>query len=349
MMKNVRIGNKSVGEKNPCYIIAEIGLNHNGDIDLAKKLIDEAINAGVDSVKFQKRSIPDLLIKEMLDKPYSGPNSFGTTYGEHRNFLEFSNDQWHEIDQYCKDKKIDLIVSPWDIPSANFLDTISVAAIKIASADVTNIPLLACIAKKDRPVILSTGMSNLEEIDEAVSVLSQSTDNIIILHCISAYPFDNKMANLNVIKTLKDRYPYPIGYSGHEKSGMVVSLGAVALGACVIERHFTLDHTFKGPDHAASLEPDGMRNLVTAIRKLEESLGSPEKKILDIELPIREKLGKSIVSAKYIKKGQVIRESDLTVKGPGSGLKPKFIPEIIGKKAKTDIPGDTILQRDLFD
>lgn len=342
----IKIGSKYVGDNCQCYIVAEIGLNHNGELEIAKKLIEEAVKAGADAVKFQKRNIDKLLTKEQINRPYSGPNSFGNTYGEHRRNLELSDDDWYKLADYSEKQELDFLASAWDIDSADFLEKLDVSAYKIASADVTNLPLLEHIAKKKKPVILSTGMSTIDEIDEAVETIEKYTNGLIILHCISAYPFDDQYANLNVIKTLKERYRYPIGYSGHEKSGHVITLGAVALGACLVERHFTLDHTMRGPDHAASLEPHGLANLVESIRKQEKAFGSPKKAILDIELPVREKLAKSIVATKDIKKGQIIKKEDLTVKTPGSGLKPKYIEKLIGKIAKQYIPEDTIVPKE---
>jgi sialic acid synthase SpsE len=324
-------------------------LNHNGDVRIARQLIDEAVKAGVDAVKFQKRTVEKLLIREWLDKPYGGPNSFGETYGEHRQNLELSDRDWHAIARYSGRRRIDFLASPWDQDSADFLATLPMVAMKIASADVTNLPLVEHIAGLGFPVIMSTGMSTLGEIDAAVRIITRSTKDLIILHCVSAYPFDNEYANLRLIQTLQKRYHYPIGYSGHEKSGIVVSLAAAALGACVIERHFTLDHTMKGPDHAASLEPEGMTRLVESIRKLESALGDGKKNVLEIEKSSREKLAKSIVSARKIKKGSRIVSEDLTVKSPGTGLLPKYIPRLIGKTARKTIPADVIIPPESLD
>jgi len=349
-MRKVKIGDRWIGPGEPCYIIAEIGLNHNGDVRIAKRLIDEAVKAGADAVKFQKRTVEKLLIREWLEKPYGGPNSFGATYGEHRQNLELSDRDWHTIARYSGKKKIDFFASPWDQDSADFLAKLPMVAMKIASADVTNLPLVEHIAGLGFPVIMSTGMSTLREIDEAVRAVTRHTEDLILLHCVSAYPFDNENANLRVIQTLQKKYPYPVGYSGHEKSGIVVSLAAVALGACVIERHFTLDHTMKGPDHAASLEPEGLTRLVESIKKLESALGDGKKKgVLDIETSSREKLAKSIVSAREIRKGTRIAREDLTVKSPGTGLPPKEIPRLIGRTAKKTIPADVIIRPESLD
>ena len=219
-MRKVKVGSRLVGPGEPCYIIAEIGLNHNGKVEIAKRLIDEAVRAQVDAVKFQKRTIDKLLIREWLDKPYGGPNSFGATYGEHRQNLELSDQDWHTIAEYSMEKGIDFFASPWDRESADFLATLPMVAMKIASADVTNLPLVEHVSKKGFPVILSTGMSTMEEIEEAVQTITRDTRKLILLHCISAYPFDNQYANLKVIQTLQKHFPYPSGTPGMKNQGL---------------------------------------------------------------------------------------------------------------------------------
>lgn len=345
----IKIGSKFVGDGCPCYIVAEIGINHNGQFNLAKKLIEVAKNAGVDAVKFQKRDIDSLLTKEFADRPYFGDHSFGETYGEHRRKLELSEDDWRKLFAYSKKLGIDFFASAWDMKSADFLEELGVPVYKIASPDVTNLPLIDHICRKNKPVILSTGMSTLEEIDEAMEIIRKNNTPVILLHCVSAYPFDDHLANLDVIRTLKERYNVPVGYSGHEKSGHVVTLGAVALGACLVERHLTLDHLMPGPDHAASLEPLGLSGLVESIRKLESARGNGIKKILECELPVREKLAKSIVTTRDIKAGEVISAKDLTMKCPGTGLKAKYIPSLIGKIAKCDMKKDTVVPKEALE
>jgi sialic acid synthase SpsE len=345
----IKIGSKFVGDGCPCYIVAEIGINHNGQFQLAKRLIETAAKCGADAVKFQKRDIDSLLTKELANKPYLIENSFGETYGEHRKKLELSEDEWRKLFDCSKKLGIDFYASAWDVKSADFLDELGVPVFKIASADVTNLPLIEHICQKNKPVIMSTGMSTLEEIDEAMEVVRKNRAEVILLHCISAYPFDDYLSNLNVMSTLRKRYNVPVGYSGHEKSGHVVTLGAVALGACMVERHFTLDHLMPGPDHAASLEPLGLAGLVDDIRKLESAIGTGEKKILEIELPVRAKLVKSIVTTRDISAGEVIRAGDLTMKCPGTGLKAKYIPMLIGKKAKQNMKKDTIVPKEALE
>lgn len=342
-MKEVKIGSKYVGDDHPCYIVAEIGNNHNGQLELAKKLIEAAEECGVDAVKFQKRDINCLMTEELRNTPYRKYDSFGPTYGEHRQRLELAERDWQRLFNFTKKLGIDFYATPFDFESADFLAELGVPCFKIASFDVTNLPLIDHTCKKDKPVILSTGMCTLEELDEAVEVIRRNGNDYVLLHCVSAYPHDNNLSNLRMISKLKERYDVPVGYSGHEKSGFAVSLGARMMGACMIERHFTLDRTMRGPDHAASLEPRGLAELIKNVRKLEEALGDGEKRILDIEMPIREKMMKSIVSTRHIRVGEVIQEKDLTVKCPGTGLKPKYIDALVGKTAKKDIPKDTII------
>jgi len=338
----MHIGDRKIGDGEPCYFVAEIGLNHNGDVNIAKRLVDVAVKAGANAVKMQKRNIDSLLTKEWRDKPYTGNNSFGETYGEHRKNLELSDDDWCEMARYCKKTRITFLASGWDVASVTFIDKF-VPAFKVASADVTNLPLLEFISCLGKPVIMSTGMSTLEEIDEAVEIFDDFDLEYMLLHCVSAYPVDYKDVHLRNIHTLREMYNVPIGYSGHEKSGHVVTLGAVAMGANLIERHITLDHTMKGPDHAASLEPGGLTSLISSIRNLESAMGSGRKIILPIEIPVREKLAKSIVSTRNIRRGDVISATDITVKSPGTGLKPKYITNIIGRISEENILEDTLI------
>jgi N,N'-diacetyllegionaminate synthase len=338
----IKIGNKTVGEGKPCYFIAEAGVNHNGSIELAKRLVDVASSARADAVKFQKRSIDDILIGETLHQPYNSPTALGATYGEHRKRLELSEDNYQELVDYCQEKGITFLASAWDIKSADFIDSLGVPAFKVASADLTNLPLLEHIARKGKPMMLSTGMSTLEEVAEALEVVQKHNEQIILLHCVSNYPCESSEVNLRVIETLK-QFKVPLGYSGHEKAGWAVTLGAVAMGAVLIERHFTLDRTLPGPDHAASLEPLGLSRLIANIRDLEAAMGSPEKGISAAEMQVRKRLGKSIVTRRGIKKGTTIRPEMLTVKGPGDGLKPKYLPLLYGKVARVTVKADSLV------
>lgn len=284
---NVRIGSTSVGEGLAAYLIAEIGLNHNGDVDLAKRLIDVAADAGVQAVKFQKRTPEISTPAHMRDVPRETP--WGTmSYLEYRYRVEFDRAQYIEIGDHATLRGLDWFASPWDVPSVEFLEELGVVAHKVASASVTDIDLLRALAATGKPVILSTGMSTLREIDAAVEVLG--TERLVLLHATSTYPMPAEEANLRMIATLRDRFPrVPVGYSGHEP-GLQISLAAAALGACAIERHITLDRTMWGSDHAASLEPGGLRHLVRDIRIIEQALGDGVKRVMPGELAPMAKL-----------------------------------------------------------
>lgn len=282
----IKIGNKTVGENHPVFVIAEIGINHNGDMALAKKLIDSAKEAGADAVKFQKRTVAVVYTPEELAKPRENP--FGPTNGDLKRGLEFGQKQYEEIDTYCKQKGILWFASCWDEGSVDFIDAFNSPCYKIASASLTDDNLLRYTRSKGKPIILSTGMSTLEQIDRAVEVLG--TDDLILLHTTSTYPSDLKELNLLVIKSLQERYPtIPIGYSGHEV-GLSSSVMAVVLGGCVVERHITLDRSMWGSDQAASVEPQGFERLVRDIRLWDEVKGDGQKRVYDSEVPIQKKL-----------------------------------------------------------
>ncbi|MBK4347403.1 N-acetylneuraminate synthase family protein [Lacisediminihabitans changchengi] len=277
----VTIGRSTIGAGQPVYVIGEIGLNHNGDVDLAMQLIDVAADAGAQAVKFQKRT-PEISTPEhMKSTPRETP--WGTmTYLDYRYRVEFSREQYVEIGDYATLRGLDWFASPWDEPSVDFLEDLNVVAHKVASASVTDLGMLRALAATGKPIILSTGMSTLEQIDAAVAVFDPS--KLIILHATSTYPLPPEEANLRMISTLQERYPeIPIGYSGHE-TGLQISVAAVALGATVVERHITLDRAMWGSDHAASLEPDAFAHLVTDIRIVGEALGDGEKRIYPGEL-----------------------------------------------------------------
>ncbi|MFK4730833.1 N-acetylneuraminate synthase family protein [Agromyces mediolanus] len=288
---SVRIGRHEVGSGLPVYVIAEIGLNHNGELDLAKRLIDVAAEAGCQAVKFQKRT-PELATPEhMKDVPRETP--WGTmSYLDYRRRVELSRDDYLEIARYADLRGLDWFASPWDEPSVAFLEELDVAAYKVASASVTDLPLLRAIAATGKPVILSTGMSTLEEIDRAVVTLG--TSQLLLLHATSSYPMPAEEANLRTIDTLALRYPVPVGYSGHER-GLQISLAAVALGAVAVERHITLDRAMWGSDHAASLEPQGLEHLVRDIRIIETAMGDGVKRVFPGEEAPKAKLRRVLV------------------------------------------------------
>jgi sialic acid synthase SpsE len=277
-----------VGEGEPPFIVAEIGNNHNGSLDLAFQLIERAKEAGVDAVKFQVKNIEKSFSKELLDSSYVNENSFGKTYREHKIALEFSKDQLRQIYDYAK--KIDIICfsTPFDTDSVDLLERLDNPIYKISSFHVTDLSLIERICQTKKSIILSTGMSTIDEIDKAVDLIRKYTNQFVLLHCVSCYPTMDEDINLNVIPAMRARYDCPIGYSGHER-GVAISASTIVLGACVVERHFTLDRTMKGPDHASSVEPLGMNHIVTRAKRLFLAMGSPNKTILDCELKNRKK------------------------------------------------------------
>jgi N-acetylneuraminate synthase len=284
-MTEIKLGKILVGDGHPCYVIAEIGINHNGDLDLTRKMIDVAVSAGCQAVKFQKRTVEVVYSAEELARPRESP--FGTTNGELKYGLEFSLEQYKQIDAYCREKGIAWLASCWDEGAVDFIDQFDVPCYKIASASLTDDVLLRYTRAKGRPILLSTGMSTLEQIDHAVDVLGKK--NLILLHTCSTYPANYEELNLRVIPALHERYSVPVGYSGHE-TGLSTSIATVALGACVVERHITLDRAMWGSDQAASVEPQGFMRLVRDIRLVEMALGDGIKRVGEREVPIMKKL-----------------------------------------------------------
>jgi N-acetylneuraminate synthase len=286
MAKTVEIGGRPVGEGHPTYVIAEIGLNHNGDVNLAKKLIDAAALAGCDAVKFQKRT-PELCVPpEQRDIQRETP--WGVmTYMDYRYRVEFDEDQYAAIDRYCKDKGIAWFASCWDEPSVDFIEKFDPPCYKMASASLTDDALLRHTVATGKPMLLSTGMSTMEEIEHAVSLFDP--DKLVILHATSTYPCKPEELNLSLIPKLKEKFASPIGYSGHEV-GLQTTVAAVTLGACLVERHITLDRAMWGSDQAASVEPSGFHRMVRDIRVIEAAMGDGVKRVYDSELPIRKKL-----------------------------------------------------------
>ncbi len=285
MKREVRVGNILVGDNQPCFIIAEIGINHNGSLKDAKRLIDMAVSNGCNAVKFQKRTVDVVYSKEELERPR--PNVFGETNGDLKRGLEFGLEEYKEIDEYCKQKNIMWFASCWDKGSVDFIDQFNPPCYKIASASLTDDELLKYTKSKGKPILLSTGMSTMEEIEHAMEILGE--ENTIIYHCTATYPSNSNEINLNCIKTLKERFSCPVGYSGHER-GIAPSILAVGLGACSVERHITLDRTNWGSDQAASLETPGLFHMVRDIRQVPTLLSDGKKVVYEREIPIRKKL-----------------------------------------------------------
>ena len=288
MVKEIKLKNIKISENDRPFIIAEIGNNHNGEIEIAKKLIDEAHKCGVSAVKFQTKDIETAFTQELLNKNYEGPNSFGKTYREHKEILELSFSQLKELKDYAEMKNLVFFSTPFDIKSLNQLVSLDQEIYKISSFHVTDLELVKAVAQTNKPVIISTGMSTIKEIDEAVKILDHHKSEYIIMHCVSSYPAKPEDLNLRAINTLRERYGCLVGYSGHESSANIAP-SVIMFNACAIERHFTLDRTMKGPDHALSLEPAGMDLLVKRSNLLFLARGDGEKTVKESELKARKK------------------------------------------------------------
>ena len=337
-MAEIKIGDRLIGDGHPTYIVAEIGVNHNGIPQLAFELIDVAVDAGADAVKFQKRKLEKIYPQKYLDNVNAGEKSLRYLLPILQQ-VELPESTYHEIVAYCKKKGITFLCSPFDRESADFLETLDVPAFKVASADLTNLPLLDHLVKKGKPLILSTGMSRSDEVDFTVKYLKERGAQFALLHCNSTYPAAFEDINLRYMDQLR-KYDVPVGYSGHER-GIAVSTVAAALGANILERHVTLDRAMDGPDHAASLEPQGFKKMVRDIHMVSLALGTGEEKFFSRgEILNRETLAKSLVAAQHIDPGEVITDEKVTVKGPGLGLSPQRYPELLGRRAERAIEAD---------
>lgn len=325
-------------------IIAEAGVNHNGSLDMAKKLVDAAKTCGADIVKFQTAKLDSLVSNSAHMADYQKKNTgVEESQKDMLSKLLLSFDDFVELAEYCKEIGIQFLSTPFDIESIRFLNDMQ-DIWKVPSGEITNYPYLVEIGKTKKKVILSTGMAEMEEIQAAIDVLKENgTEDITILHCTTEYPAPIKDVNLNVMQTMRESFGHPVGYSDHTQ-GIEVDLAAVALGAAVIEKHFTLDRNLPGPDHKASLEPDGLKAMVDGIRKIELALGSKEKKPSEVELKNRLVARKSIVAKAFIKVGEKLTEDNITTKRPGSGINPMRWNEVIGTKAIRNFEEDELIE-----
>lgn len=345
MIKPIKIGDRWIGPGHPCFIIAEAGVNHNGDMRIAHQLIDAAVKARADAVKFQSFISEELVTFETPKAEYQKKTTGGTnSQYEMLKALELTAENQAELKEHCTNKQILYLCTPYEKSSADMLEKIDIAAFKIASTDTTNIPFLKYIAGKGRPVILSTGMSSIEEVEQAYNTLNTAGLNskIIILHCTSEYPAPIEETNLLAMLTMQQVFSCPVGFSDHT-AGLGASPLAVAIGACVIEKHFTLDRSMPGPDHRASLEPDELADLVRNVRQVEAALGDGIKRPVPSELKNKSRMQKSLVARCDISAGQLITSDHLTCKRPASGLSPSWFDRILGKRALVDIAKDGMI------
>ena len=323
-------GNIGDFSNNSTFIIAEIGVNHNGDIDLAKKMIKSASDCGVDAVKFQTFVSEDLVTEDAKKAQYQNENTSEKTQLEMLKKLELTFDDFKELKDYALANNVMFLSSPFDKKSVDLLESLDVPAYKLGSGELNNFELIDYVQKTGKPIIISTGMATLDEIEETYDFI-ENKDNLIILHCITGYPTSFEEANLNFIKTLQSQFDVPIGFSDHSQ-GIELPIAAVALGACVVEKHFTIDKSLEGPDHKASLNPAEFKAMVDAIRNVEVAMGDGVRKFSENELEIKKIARKSIVLNKDVKKGTVINREILAIKRPGTGISPKNIDELVGKK-----------------
>jgi sialic acid synthase SpsE len=331
-----------------CHIIAEVGLNHNGSLELARQLIEAAAAAGANAVKFQKRTVDQLAIRTVLDAEDGRFPEFGATYRAIREHLEFGWDQYVALKAGCEANQVEFLCTAFDTVAVDFLERLGVGAYKLASHSLTNLPLLNHVAGIGKPAILSTGMCEWDDIDRAVEVFRSAGTPLTLMHCVSAYPAPVEQSNLGMIGKLRQRYGLPVGYSGHE-TGWLPTLASVALGACVVERHITLDRNLMGFDHKLSLNPDEFAGLVRDIRAIEAAMADWGKSVTEVEMITLRKYHVSMVSARPIPAGAELTPDVVTYKNPGTGIPPKHASRLLGRRAVRDVPADVLLELEMFE
>ncbi len=346
--KIIEFGKNRISANDPPFFIAEIGHNHQGDLEIAKKMIKILALYDADAVKFQKRNNKKLFTKAYYNRLYDNENSFGQTYGEHREYLEFEDEEYKELLKCAKENNVEFMCTAFDHDSVDFLEDLGITSFKFASGDLTNIPLLVYAAKLNKPLFISTGASTLEEIKLAYETIREYNDKICLLHCTAGYPTEYKDLNLRAIKTLKKEFPDAIiGYSGHD-NGILAPILAYMMGAVVFEKHFTLNHSWKGTDHKYSLEPEGLRKQIRDLKRVDISLGDGNKIIRDFEKQAREKMGKSIYTSRDLEIGTIITKNDITIKTPAGGLPPYYLKRVLGKKLKVTLKEEELIKLDFL-
>jgi sialic acid synthase len=328
----ITIGRHKISDKTDAFVIAEIGHNHQGSLEKAKELFHSAYMAGAHAVKLQKRHNKTLFTRAFYDKPYENENSFGNTYGQHREALEFGRREYAELSELARKLKMEFMATAFDFRSADFLSEFELSAYKIASADLKTIPLIRRVAKLGKPVILSSGGGTMEEIRRACRTALELNPSLVLLHCVATYPNQAHELNLHMITTLREQFPgIVIGLSDHY-NGIAMAPVAYVLGARVFEKHFTLNRAWKGTDQAFSLEPIGLHKMLRDLRRTREALGDGVKRILPQEVEAISKMSKSLVAARDLPAGAVLRKADIAMKSPGTGLDPSHFENLIGKK-----------------
>ena len=343
-MKQLQVDSTIISQDSDCYVIAEIGHNHQGDLNTARKLFLAAKEAGVDAVKLQKRDNRSLFTREMYDRPYDSENSFGPTYGAHREFLEFGEAEYRELQRYAKEIGITFFATAFDFKSADFLARLDMPAFKMASGDLTNTPLLKHVAQYQKPMILSTGGGTLDDVRRAYDTVLAINPRLCLMQCTAGYPPEFEELNLQVIGTFQREFPEAIvGFSSHD-SGIAMALVAYVLGARVIEKHLTLNRAMRGTDHAFSLEPVGIRKVVRDLRRARVALGNGVKTPYPSEAAPLKKMAKKLVAGRDLPAGHVLTADDVAIKSPGDGLPPHHWDAVIGRRTRVPLRADQNIQ-----
>jgi len=348
-MRQLEIDGVVINDASDCYVIAEIGHNHQGDIGMAKKMFLAAKEAGAHAVKLQKRDNKSLFTREMYERPYDNENSYGPTYGAHREALEFGESQYRELQQYAREIGVAFFATAFDPPSADFLARLEMPAFKMASGDLTNIPLLRHVAAFQRPMILSTGGGTIDDVRRAYDAVMPVNPRLCLMQCTAGYPPEFEELNLNVISTFRQSFPdVVVGFASHD-SGIAMALVAYVLGARVVEKHFTLNRAMRGTDHAFSLEPVGMRKVVRDLQRARVALGDGVKMPYASEKAPLTKMRKKLVASKPLPAGHVLTAADLAIKSPGDGLPPYEVDNVIGRRLKVALQPDQNIRFDDLD
>ena len=346
-MRQLIIGNRIISDDSNAYVIAEIGHNHQGSLKTAKELFQAAADCGVDAGKLQKRDNRTLYTREMYDKPYDNENSFGATYGEHREALEFGKPEYEELQAESARLDIGFFSTAFDIRSADFLAELNTPAYKIASGDLKNIPLLRHVAKIGKPMIVSTGGGTMDDVQRAYETIMPINPRLCLMQCTCGYPAEFAELDLRVIATYREKFPeVVIGYSGHD-NGIAMPVAVYMLGARIIEKHFTLNRAMKGTDHRFSLEPVGMKKMIRDLQRVRMALGDGRKKVYASEASPVLKMGKKLVAARDLPSGHVLTAGDIAIKSPGDGLPPYYLDQVLGQSLTRDVRADQSLTLEL--
>jgi sialic acid synthase len=347
--RTLRIARSVIDDTGDCYVVAEVGHNHQGSLETAFKLMDEAQRCGANAVKLQKRDNRSLYTTGFFNKPYDHENSFGLTYGEHREALEFGREEYRALRDYADELDIDFFATAFDQPSADFLASLDMPAYKIASADIRNLPLLRYVAEIGKPMITSTGGATMDDLRRAYETIAEVNDQIAILQCTAGYPASFHELDLQVIDTYRAEFPSSvIGLSSHD-NGIAMAVAGYVLGARIVEKHFTLNRAMKGTDHRFSLEPEGLRKMVRDLRRLKDAMGDGQKRVYDSEVAPIMKMSKKLVAAADLPAGHVLREEDIAAKSPGDGLPPSELHQFVGRALRIPVERDSALTYEIVE